>query len=123
VKQTPLKRTQMARKPSTLKRSPVGHASASQKGKVLAQGARIHWATSEPVDPAHITPRSLGGCDHSDCVIGLTRSSHRDYDAGELDILPYLTLEEQGHAVSHLGILGALKRTTGDNYVPEVPNA
>jgi hypothetical protein len=129
MKRTELKRSPMVRKPSKLKRTPLGHASPAQKAKVAAQGCRIpdpegYVASADgslPVDPAHITPRTAGGCDHPDCVVGLYRGFHRLYDEGNLDLLPYLTLEEQAHAVSHLGILGALKRTTGDNYVPEKP--
>lgn len=111
----------MERKPSKLKRGPVGHASPEQRAKAKTQGCRItayHYQDAQ-VDPAHVTPRGIGGCDHEDCVIGLRRDLHGSYDEGNLDILPYLTLEEQAHAVSHLGILGALKRTTGETYVPQ----
>jgi len=99
-------------------------ASKSQKEKVAREGQRLPDLPDETgdlwvLDPAHIVSRALGGCDDELCIIPLTRRQHRLYDRGELDILPYLTLEEQAHAVSHLGILGALKRTTGDNYVPE----
>jgi len=116
-----LKRSQMTRKPSKLKRGPVGYASDQQRGKVLAEGCRLsgHEFPREVIDPAHITPRGMGGCDDSDCVIGLARDLHRRYDEGDLDILPWLTLDEQAHAVKHVGILSALKRTTGESYVPE----
>ena len=116
-----LKRSQMERRPSKLKRGPLGHASEAQKAKVRAQGCRISAWTFESgaIHPAHVVDRGIGGCDDELCVIGLRADLHREYDAGELDILPYLTLEEQAHAVSHLGILGALKRTTGEQYVPE----
>lgn len=85
------------------------------------QGARMMWdgAQGDPVDPAHVIPRSLGGCNHEDCTVGLPRRVHRAYDRGEVDLLPYLSHDEQAHAVSHVGILSALKITTGDNYVPE----
>lgn len=119
-----LARTPIERKPSRLKRTPLGHASPEQKRKVERQGARFTNLRTEAafdftVDPMHVTPRGIGGCDHEDCVIGAPRSLHNKYDRGELDILPFLTLDEQAHAVKHLGILGALKRTTGENYVPE----
>lgn len=117
MKQTPLKRSKKG-----LRRTPLGHASAEQKLKVKREGCRLsalHDSTLSSeivVDPAHVTPRALGGCDEALCVIGLTRHNHLCYDRGELDILPWLSLEEQAHAVSHLGILGALRRTTGDEY-------
>lgn len=132
------RKSQMERKPSKLKKTPLGHASAEQREKVEREGPRITWELLPehtvrlaeerlwfarggltPVDPAHVTPRAVGGCDDPLCVIGLPRVLHLLYDAGELDILPHLTHDEQAHAVSHLGILGALKRTTGENYVPE----
>lgn len=125
-RRTPLKQG------GSLKRSRLGHASVEQKAKVWREGARLwdgavpvrwdeehHLEDAEVVDPAHIVARAQGGCDDEDCVVPLPRRLHRLYDNGELDILPYLTLEEQAHAVSHLGILGALKRTTGEVYVPE----
>lgn len=123
-----LARTQMERKPSKLKRGPVGHASPEQKAKVEREHARILCLETAaagteyagvPLDPAHVVPRALGGCDHEDCIVPLSRFQHERYDRGELDLLPHLTLDEQAHAVKHLGILGALKRTTGENYVPE----
>jgi hypothetical protein len=110
------------------KRTPLGHASADQKAKVEREGPRLivkenaftsHDEMVAHLDPAHVTPRAIGGCDHEDCIVPLSRAQHRRYDNGELDLLPYLTLEEQAHAVSHLGIVGALKRTTGEQYIPE----
>lgn len=127
----------MKRRPSKLKRGPVGHASAEQKEKLAREGGSripishtliegffegdLYGGPTEGLflDPAHIVPRPHGGCDHEDCVIPLLRFQHEAYDRGELDVLPYLRLEEQAHAASHLGILGALKRTTGENYIPE----
>lgn len=109
---------------SKLKRTPLGHASAEQKAKVERFGCRVCGRMRDegaPIDPAHVTPRAIGGCDHEDCVIPLCRAQHVQYDRGLLDLLPFLSLREQAHAVSHLGILRALKRTTGDNYVPEPP--
>jgi hypothetical protein len=116
-----LTRSAMKRNPSKLKRGPLGHASEEQKAKVQLQGCRVSAWTHESgaIHPAHVVDRGVGGCDSELCVVGLRADLHREYDREELDLLPYLTLEEQAHAVSHLGILGALKRTTGDNYIPE----
>lgn len=118
------RKSQMERKPSKLKRGPVGHASSEQKAKALREGSRVlefafGFEENGVIDPAHITPRTVGGCDHEDCIVPLPRRIHRAYDEGEFSILEYLTLEEQAHAVKHAGILGALKRTTGETYVPE----
>ena len=68
------------------------------------------------VDPAHVIPRSLGGCNRLDCVVPLCREHHRAYDTGRLDLLRYLEpnwRRELAHAVEHAGLLGALRRLTG----------
>lgn len=44
---------------------------------------------------------------------------HQKYDSHSLDLLPYLTTEEQVRAVADCGsVLTMLKRTTGDSYEP-----
>lgn len=68
------------------------------------------------IDPAHLIPRSLGGCGERLCVVPLCRYCHRAYDRGELDLLPYLELAWRvhlAHAVGHVGLIGALRRITG----------
>lgn len=99
---------------------PVGHASPQQR-------AKVRWETwcrvcgAQASDPAHVTARAQGGCDEPDCVIPLCRSCHRLFDEGlGVEVLPVLSREEQAHAVLHIGILGALRRTTGLCWVPEV---
>lgn len=108
---------------------PLGHASDEQKAKVDREGPRLDRSFAfvrelfgdQPLgitDPAHITPRPHGGCDSEHCVCPLPRLLHDLYDEGKLDLLPWLTEEEQAHAASHGGLLKALKRTTGERYVP-----
>ena len=77
---------------------------------------RSEWVA---IDPAHVVPRSLGGCSKAACVIPLCRDAygqgcHREYDEHRLEVLPLLTLEEQAHAVSHVGISRALRLTVVD---------
>jgi hypothetical protein len=47
---------------------------------------------------------------------------HRAYDDHELDLLPYLEAHglraELGHAVTHLGLIGALQRITNVGWAP-----
>jgi predicted restriction endonuclease len=73
------------------------------------------------VDPAHLVPRSLGGCDHADCVVPLCRMHHRMYDRGELDLLPHLEPDQRAelsHALLHVGLLALLRRLTSSRWVP-----
>jgi hypothetical protein len=75
-----------------------------------------------PVDPAHLVPRSLGGCDHPDCVVPLCRPCHRAYDRGALDVLPQLEPRfrtELAHALTHLSLVGVLRRVTGVRWAPQ----
>lgn len=125
------RKSQMERGPSKLKQTPLGHASVEQKEKALREGPRLDASTVDvialglgffdlgPVDPAHTIDRTLGGCDDEACTCPLPRRLHDLYDEKKLDLLPVLTLDEQAHAVKHVGILGALKRLTGETYVPE----
>jgi hypothetical protein len=65
------------------------------------------------ITPAHLAPRSLGGCDEPDCVVPLCWIHHRAYDTGRLELLPYLEPRwraEVAHAVLHLGLIGAMRR-------------
>src|SRR5689334_9018582 len=69
--------------------------------------------TDRPIDPAHLIPRSTGGCGDPLCVIPACRAHHRAYDRGELDLLPYLEPGWRAHAVGHAGLVGALRRISG----------
>jgi len=71
------------------------------------------------VDPAHLVPRSRGGCDHPECVVPLCRRCHRAFDDGRLDLLPYLEPHrraELAHALQHLGLLALLERLTAERW-------
>ena len=65
-------------------------------------------------DPAHLIPRSMGGCGDPLCVVPLCRGCHRAYDLGRLDLLlPHLEpgwRAQLAHAVGHVGLIGALRR-------------
>lgn len=68
---------------------------------------------AETLEAAHIVPRSLGGKQFSDSIVPLCPSCHRAYDDLELDLIPYLTKNEQAEAVRVLGIERARRRLSG----------
>jgi hypothetical protein len=99
--------------------APVSPASDAQRAKVADRQCLV--CGERPVDPAHLVPRSLGGCNERDCVVPLCRSHHRAYDRRALDLLPYLEpggRAELAHALMHLPLLGLLQRVTGARWTP-----
>jgi hypothetical protein len=140
VKRTELKRkTELKRGTSELRRTPLKSssngkrrsgftpASGAQKAKARMEDfcwccdrERTEWLT---LDPAHVCPRSKGGCDHADCVIVLCRAGdgtgcHRDFDDGNLDLLPVIAgryerfATECSHAALHLNPVQLVQRLT-----------
>jgi hypothetical protein len=110
-----LRTTTRLRRRAPLERSPSLAASDAQRDKVADQPCIVCGVTNR-IDPAHVVPRSLGGCDHPDCVVPLCRLHHRAYDRGRLDLVPYLEprhRREAAHAVLHVGLTGALRRVSG----------
>ena len=106
-----LRRTGPLRRRTPLRRSAVSPASPQQRAKVAGRACLV--CGMRPVDPAHLVPRSLGGCDHPDCVVPLCWLHHRAYDTGRLELLPHLEPRwraEVAHAVLHLGLIGTYRR-------------
>jgi hypothetical protein len=118
------RRTGLRRSTRLMRRTPrrrllVSPASEGQRAKVAGHGCLV--CRRSPVDPAHLVPRSLGGCEHPDCVVPLCRSCHRAYDRGALDVLPHLEPEyrlELAHPLCHVGRLALLRRVTGARWRP-----
>lgn len=102
------------------KRRAVSPASREQRAKVKDGIWCRHCGGGgyRRLTPAHVVDRSIGGCDDPLCVVPLCLTCHALYDGGKLDLLPVLRLDEQAHAVSHLGILRALKRITNEEWGP-----
>ena len=121
MKRTPLRRRAKLRANTPLRRTkPLQRTSsmeASEAQRVAVAGlCCIVCSTDRWIDPAHLIPRSLGGCGDALCVVPLCRSHHRAYDRGELDLLPYLEpgwRAQLAHAVGHAGLIGALRRISG----------
>lgn len=105
----PLRRTKLLERTSSLA------ATDSQRAAVAGRSCIVCAATHR-IDPAHLIPRSLGGCGDALCVVALCRRCHRAYDQGQLDLLPYLEPAwrvQLAHAVGHVGLIGALRRVSG----------
>lgn len=51
-------------------------------------------------------------------VIPLCARCHHDYDHRKVGVLEVLSLEEQAAAVSHIGVVRALQRLSGQRVVP-----
>jgi predicted restriction endonuclease len=69
------------------------------------------------VDPAHLVPRSRVGPpegENAENIVALCRAHHRAFDAGDLDLLPYLTLAEQGYVAGLVGLVEGIRRMTGE---------
>ena len=98
-------------------------ASGAQRAAVAGRSC-IVCGTDERIDPAHLIPRSLGGCGDALCVVPVCRRHHRAYDRGELDLLPYLEpawRAQLAHAVGHVGLIGALRRISGTRSAADTP--
>ena len=113
-------RTGPPKRRTPLRSVPVAPASPEQRAKVAGR-ACISCGSRRRIDPAHITARSRGGCDHPDCVVPLCRACHRAFDRGELDLLPKLEpgfRAELAHALTHLPLVALLRRVTGVRWAP-----
>ena len=103
---TPLRRKQPLQQGSSM-------AATSAQRAAVAGKCCLVCGTDRRIDPAHLIPRSLGGCGDALCTVPLCRPCHRAYDRGELDLLAYLEpawRAQLGHAVGHVGLIGALRR-------------
>jgi hypothetical protein len=95
---------------------------------------RIKGCKNKDLDPAHTFKRGLqdvdvevlyfddaAGCDRlklvkhvlPDSIVPLCRMHHEQYDAHRLNLLPYLTLEEQADMARCVGLERAINRATG----------
>ena len=126
MKRTPLRRCaklraeKPLRRKSSLRRTPSMVATDAQRAAVAGRCCIVCGADRR-IDPAHLIPRSLGGCGDPLCVVPACRRCHRAYDRGELDLVPYLEpawRPQLAHAVGHVGLIGALRRIGGGRQDP-----
>jgi hypothetical protein len=120
MKRTPFRRRAQLRARTPLSRTtPIRRTSlaASDRQRLaVADRPCIVCGAAHGVDPAHLVPRSLGGCGDPLCVVPLCRHCHRAYDRGELDLLAHLEhawRAQLAHAVAHVGLIGTLRRISG----------
>jgi hypothetical protein len=122
MKRTPMRRSAPLRANTQLRRSAplqrTASLAATERQRAAVAGRRcVVCGTNRRIDPSHLIPRSLGGCGDEACVVPVCRRHHRAYDRGELDLLPYLEpawRAQLAHAVGHVGMIGALRRISGD---------
>ena len=123
MKRTPLRRRATLRAKTPLRRKqPLQRgnsmaATAAQRAAVAGRRCVV-CGSDRRIDPAHLIPRSLGGCGDALCTVPLCRACHRAYDRGEVDLVPYLEpawRAQLAHAVGHVGLLGALRRISGNS--------
>ena len=121
MKRTPLRRRARLRAKTGLqRRQPLQRTpslAATDAHRAAVAGRRcVVCGAEHGIDAAHLIPKSPGGCGDALCVTALCRRCHRAYDAGRLDLLPYLEPEwraQIAHAVGHVGMIGALRRISG----------
>lgn len=118
-----LRRTEAPeRKRAPRRRRAISPASPAQREKVRLNPFCVNCgrelADWLAIDPGHLCPRGMGGCDSPLCTVGLCRTfdgsgCHRNFDDGKLDLLPVLEpryREEVAHCVLHMGLEGARRR-------------
>jgi HNH endonuclease len=86
TRRTPLARGEPSRNSTASPGAPMA-ASPAQRRKV-AGAPCVVCGKRTAIDPAHLVPRSMGGCDDPECVVALCRRHHRAYDGGFLDLRP-----------------------------------
>jgi len=118
-RRAPLHAGRPLRRLTPLRRTTSMAATDAQRAAVAGRPC-IACGAEHRVDAAHVIPRSLG-CGGALDVVPLCRACHRAYDAGELDLLPFLEPEwraQVSHAVGHVGLIGALRRISGRSEDP-----
>lgn len=97
-------------------------ASSKQRARVKEEPC-VHCGRLG-VDPAHLLPRSRGGCDDPLCVVPLCRKCHEAFDRHELDLLSFLLsagcFDEIAHIISahRLSPLSVLEHLTASQWEP-----
>ena len=86
------------------------------RAKIDDEGVCRVCESAQAPQAAHIVGRAYDPSDgkvRPVDVVPLCPNCHLEYDGRGLDLLPYLSYEEQAAAVEHLGIVRALHRLSG----------
>lgn len=133
MKRVPLNRHSELPRSSSLKRGKPkrsGFTPTSKEQREKVKGAQCLGCGDcdvfggARIDPAHLCARAHGGCDDPLCVVPLCRRCHREFDDGDLDLLPDLVqvyVPELAHALEHYNgdLIALLQRLTGTRWVPQ----
>lgn len=87
------------------------------RGKVDAESECRVCGSGEGLQAAHTIGRThdpSNGKVRPVDIVPLCVKCHMEYDGRSLNLLPYLSHEEQAAAVEHVGIMSALRRLTNE---------
>jgi hypothetical protein len=88
-------------------------ASREQRAKVRNETCACCGIGTQ-CDPAHLTARSQGGCDHPDCVIALCRLCHRAFDERGMSLESVIAMPryaaERAHMAGHMSFARCIAR-------------
>lgn len=120
-----MRRTELKRKPSKLRRTPLGHCTPAQKARVQDRACLGCSHHAGECHPAHVIDRAQVTAEQADderAVVPLCFDCHREYDAGDLDIsvgLEPMWRDSWCWAVESVGFFRALRRITNHRWVVE----
>ena len=117
-----LKRTEMERKPSRLRKTLLGRCTDEQKERVANHVCIVCGLFFDRCDPAHVIPRghpkvSADAANDVRAVVPLCRRCHDEFDEG-MDLLPYLEpnwRDSQEWAAGAIGLASAYRAITDVN--------
>jgi hypothetical protein len=113
----PTRTAPLARK-TTPKRQAISPASPGQRAKTHGKPCVVCGAPA--TTPMHLWPRGQGGCDDPLCVLPACWRCHRNYDTGELELLPHIVKQfraEIAHAQLHTDPVSLLARLAASEVV------
>jgi hypothetical protein len=116
------RKSQMERRPSKLKHTPLGHTTDEQKLRVADKVCIVCGKWLNACDPAHVVPgghpkMSDVAADDVRAVVPLCRHDHNRFDDGENDLTPYLEpawRDAQEWAAGAVGLASALRSISGE---------